>query len=266
MCETKICTKCKLELDVNLFGKRTKSKDGLQFRCKKCKSESNKIYSEKNPSYFNEWYKKNPSKNTERYKRHYAKNKDIILKRGKIYRDENKEKRSDTCKKYVEENKEKVKKQTGKWYQNNKVRVAKQGKQYRIDNKEKVKELNKLYSKNNKDKCNINTQNRRARKLLLPSTFTLEEWESCKAYFKNSCAYCGKELLLEQEHFIPITKGGSYSKQNIVCACRGCNASKGNRLFNSWYKIQDSYSKERENKILEYLHYNKQNIQQLSIF
>lgn len=258
MCETKICTKCKLELDVNLFGKRAKSNDGLQFQCKKCKSKSNKIYNEKNPSYFNEWYKKNPEKNSERYKRNYIKNKDILLERGKIYRDENKEKRNETCKRYNKENKEKVKEQVGKWYQKNKVALAKHYKQYRINNKEKVSEGNRRWAKDNKDKCNINTQNRRTRKLLLPSTFTLEEWECCKVYFGNSCAYCGKKLPLEQEHFIPITKGGSYSKQNIICACRSCNASKGNRDFEVWYKKYKFYSKEREDFILEFLELNKE--------
>jgi len=36
---TKICPKCKRELDVGRFSKNTSAKDGLQRRCKDCASE-----------------------------------------------------------------------------------------------------------------------------------------------------------------------------------------------------------------------------------
>ena len=76
---------------------------------------------------------------------------------------------------------------------------------------------------------------------------------SSDEYFNNSCAYCGAKCELEQEHFIPVTKGGEYTKNNIITACRSCNASKGNRDFDEWYKNKDFYNKDRENKIKQYL-------------
>lgn len=52
---TKICSFCKIELDVSNFSKRLRSKDGLRNRCKKCDRTAEKTYRNKNPSqrYFN---------------------------------------------------------------------------------------------------------------------------------------------------------------------------------------------------------------------
>ncbi len=77
-------------------------------------------------------------------------------------------------------------------------------------------------------------QRRRARKRALPATLTAQEWDDLKAKFDYRCAYCGKawfeiEGVLEQEHVIPVTRGGAYTADNIVPACKSCNSKKGNR-------------------------------------
>ena len=57
---------------------------------------------------------------------------------------------------------------------------------------------------------------------------------------------------LTQDHFIPLSKGGEYSKKNIIPSCRSCNSRKSNKDFYEWYKGDIHYSKERVNKIEEY--------------
>jgi 5-methylcytosine-specific restriction endonuclease McrA len=55
---------------------------------------------------------------------------------------------------------------------------------------------------------------------------------------KYRCIYCGKDLLVdfetfmsaEEDHLIPISKGGLDEKPNIVMACHLCNLLKAN-----WY-------------------------------
>ena len=78
-------------------------------------------------------------------------------------------------------------------------------------------------------------------------------WLSIKQYFNNECAYCGKSVRLEKEHVIPFTKGGTLSVDNIVPACRKCNASKGANDFEDWYKKSDVFNEERYLLIKEYL-------------
>ena len=41
---TKVCSKCKRELPAEAFGKKTRSKDGLQDYCLECSREANKVY------------------------------------------------------------------------------------------------------------------------------------------------------------------------------------------------------------------------------
>ena len=75
----------------------------------------------------------------------------------------------------------------------------------------------------------------------------------CKEYFNYSCAYCGNTNNLTQEHVIPVTKGGSYSKNNIIPACITCNCSKQNEDINIWYKKQSFYDINKERKIYQYI-------------
>lgn len=47
MCQTKVCTKCQEEKDLELFGKSNRTKDGKQTHCKECKNKQAKIDKEK---------------------------------------------------------------------------------------------------------------------------------------------------------------------------------------------------------------------------
>lgn len=67
---------------------------------------------------------------------------------------------------------------------------------------------------------------RRAKRHEIVATFTLEAWKELLKYFGNRCAYCARSRTLEQEHMIPLVRGGDHTEENIVPACRSCNAHK----------------------------------------
>lgn len=113
-------------------------------------------------------------------------------------------------------------------------------------------------------KKRISNQIRRTFKRQLPSTLTDMQWLTIKKQFNNRCAYCNRELPLEMEHFIPLSKLGEFSVNNIICACKPCNSSKGNKDFFEWYSKHDYYSKKREKFILKFLNY-KDGIQQITL-
>jgi 5-methylcytosine-specific restriction endonuclease McrA len=50
---------------------------------------------------------------------------------------------------------------------------------------------------------------------------------------QQPCHYCGGAGG-EADHIVPISRGGLNHPQNLVPACRSCNASKGNRLVSEW--------------------------------
>lgn len=48
----------------------------------------------------------------------------------------------------------------------------------------------------------------------------------------HNCQYCGHRFMTEEltfDHVVPRAKGGKTTWENILCACRSCNAMKGDR-------------------------------------
>jgi hypothetical protein len=51
------------------------------------------------------------------------------------------------------------------------------------------------------------------------------------------CAYCGADgVALQRDCVLPISRGGRYTLDNVVPACRSCNASKSNDEVTSWMR------------------------------
>lgn len=224
----------------------------------------------------------------------YARCKECVLKAQKKYVRNNPEKRKETTKKYNEANKEKVKKIHNDYWSLNKERFSQWRKTRRLEHYEEFLVREKEYRENRRDQINeikrkyrisdkakqvrrryfqtpkgkelilVNRQKRMALKKSLPINFDMKTWEETLLYFNNQCAYCGKETDLEQEHFIPLTKNGEYTRNNIIPACKSCNCSKKDRDFFKWYPRYKYYSKRREQKILKYLNY-KDDTQQLAL-
>jgi len=68
---------------------------------------------------------------------------------------------------------------------------------------------------------------RRVKLLKTEGSFTAPEWELRKKEFDYHCAYCGKKTQkLTADHYIPLSKGGNNSIDNIVPACIKCNKGK----------------------------------------
>lgn len=250
MLETKICAKCKVDKPLEEYHKHKREKDGLQSICKQCL----KLY-----------YLENREKAKQNSRQYNASNKDSI----KQYHENNKERIGQAQKQWRSNNQKYIKQYSKQNYSGNKERLKKLSKQYyidnpghykqyRADNAERIKRKQREWQKANPDKCNAIVQRRNAVKKDLPSTFDAEQWAICKAHFNSHCAYCGKELPLTQEHFVPLSKGGGYTADNIIPVCQSCNSSKSNKLFSEWYPKQKFYSKKRERLIYTYL--NKENL------
>lgn len=84
-------------------------------------------------------------------------------------------------------------------------------------------------SKNGQETGRAHVRRRRAIIAEVENTLTQQEWQDILKKFDYKCAYCGTDEKIEMDHVIPISKGGPHTKNNVVPACRFCNASKGNR-------------------------------------
>lgn len=240
------CSKCKKDLPAtkDFFHKGKDNKYGLRSKCKACRAVEKKIYREKH--------------------------RDKLNQQSREYHKIHREKEREYKKKYYEENKEKIKLKRpiwwDNWYQNNKDELLEKRKiKYRKNREYEISKVRK-YQKSEKGRININihVQKRKARLKDLPHTFSSKDWSNCLKYFNNKCCYCDQYEKLTKDHFIPLSKGGEFTKDNILPACLSCNLSKHNNDFYNWYRKQPFYSKIQENKILAFLGY-KDNTQQLSL-
>jgi 5-methylcytosine-specific restriction endonuclease McrA len=62
------------------------------------------------------------------------------------------------------------------------------------------------------------------------------EWSEIRAAW-GGCAYCRTTgVPLQRDCVLPLSSGGRYTVENIVPACRSCNASKSNDEVTAWLR------------------------------
>ena len=63
-----------------------------------------------------------------------------------------------------------------------------------------------------------------------------EQWAALKVAWAG-CAYCGAtDTPMQRDCVLPISRGGRYTLDNVVPACRSCNTSKCNDEVTLWLR------------------------------
>lgn len=62
-----------------------------------------------------------------------------------------------------------------------------------------------------------------------------EQWSALVQAW-GGCAYCGALGSLQRDCVLALSRGGRYTLDNIVPACRTCNASKCNDEVTAWMR------------------------------
>ena len=139
--------------------------------------------------------------------------------------------RVEGCRKYQEEHKEQIALYKKIWTANNKERVDASKRSYYEREREVILARSKKWAESNPEKVRQakinNLRRRRAARHTSRGHFTVEEFkELCESY-GNKCLACGDtEAVLEADHVVPLTKGGSDSIDNIQPLCGSCNRKK----------------------------------------
>ncbi len=101
------------------------------------------------------------------------------------------------------------------------------------ENPDKFRAKTSAWRRSNPDKRRAQTKvaharRRGARAVARELLLTEAQWLELIEEFGGCCAYCGSSSrALTRDHVIPVSKGGTHTKDNIVPACRSCNSSKG---------------------------------------
>ena len=241
---SKRCPTCRETKAVSAFSRDSKKKDGLLYQCKECAREASRVYRAANSEKLNE-----------KKRVYHAANLEKEREKKRVYRAANPEKAREANRVWRAANSEKVREKNRVYYAANSEKAREANRVYKAANPEKVREYVRVYKAANPEKVRVHNQRRRARKANLPNTLTAAEWQYAIDYFHGYCAVCGrppknlfKTRRVNVDHWIPLSKGGGTTADNIVPLCSGedgCNNRKGNKDPEVWLVLKFGKRKAR---------------------
>lgn len=200
---SKACKGCGVEKDLADFYKQPGMADGHLNKCKVCVRTRTKQYRLEHSEYYAELDKARA-------------NLPHRVEARRKYQEEHKAEISEYKKRWTAENEDSVRASKRKHYELHRDEIIARSKKWGEDNPEKVKQA----------QAN-NSRKRRAAKHASLGSFTADEFKAlCDAY-GNRCLACGTtEAILEADHVVPLTRGGSNDIGNIQPLCGSCNRKK----------------------------------------
>jgi 5-methylcytosine-specific restriction endonuclease McrA len=139
--------------------------------------------------------------------------------------------RIEARRKYQEEHKEQIAQYKKIWTANNKESVGASKRSYYEREREDILARSKKWAENNPEKVRQaktnNLRKRRAARHASRGNFTVQEFEELCESYGNRCLACGNtEAVLEADHVVPLTRGGSDNISNIQPLCGSFNRTK----------------------------------------
>lgn len=246
----RVCRNCDIWKPYAILKKHKHQPDGIEKMCLDC-----------NRRQAGQYYADHTDEVLQRLRDEYAVNPERIKTRNKRSREkpENKIKAIARAKEWAINNPEKVKQAKRKWqeahaeeykvirrrcYQNKREHYLRKNKEYAKAHPEqrkktqqksnaKRREQLKTYRREHTLRYRMHAEVRRSRMRALPATFTVDDWHRCVDYWRECCAICNRPQglwhKLAQDHWIPVSRGGAYTSNNIIPLCHGingCNNSK----------------------------------------
>lgn len=181
------CSKCTAVLPESAFSPDKRTATGLQAQCKACRNAAMKAYR-----------LANPERSKEIQRDCYLRNAEAFKERARAY---DLRHRTERRAKHAE------------WQRSNAEYLRAYHRTYRLRFPERVRAKERNYD-------------HRKRANTPASDVTADLWAARVAEFGGRCAYCLTPGQVEMEHIDPVSRGGSHTMDNLVPACRSCNASK----------------------------------------
>jgi hypothetical protein len=229
---TKKCTRCGETKSLDDFYKPNPKTGKQESRCKACMRERAKEWGDKNPerkqTRLEKWRAENRDHELEYKRRYHKEHRDEELPKKRAYHKANVEREREYKNRHRRENYEKHRESFLKWFNANVEKIREAGRRWNEANRERRSQ----YYKDNRERYNQHSHTRRARIKGNGGIYTVSEWLALKEHYNHTCLCCGRrepEIVIEPDHILPITKGGSNSIDNIQPLCVSCNRRKSTK-------------------------------------
>lgn len=214
---TKRCTKCGEHKQREAFSKDADKRDGLNTRCKLCRSAGHAI-----------WRAENPLQVKANNDAWYAANIDKARAYSRSYRAANPESVKTSQAAWHVANPEKSKAGMAAWYAVNKDRVIASNAAWRAKNRKKVNGYSAAWKMANPETRRIHSLNRRAKLQDVGGKLSKGLFDKLFKLQRGKCACCKIPLgdKYHRDHNIPLALGGPNEDWNMQLLCKPCNLQK----------------------------------------
>jgi 5-methylcytosine-specific restriction endonuclease McrA len=132
---------------------------------------------------------------------------------------------------YHERNRESINARKRDWAATNREQERERLRQYR--DPEKDRERARQWNVENREQKREHRTRRRALLRGQGGQILKRDWMRLLARYGGRCAYCNAKAT-EQDHVIPLSRGGRHTIGNVLPACLPCNRSKHDHLLVEW--------------------------------
>ena len=151
------------------------------------------------------------------------------------YREENKDYFQEYQTKYWKENSAELATQKKEYIANNKSAHLKRQHNWYVKNIDDIKIRISQYKKDHPEQYQIYGSKRRAlKKTAISDKFV---YQDIIDKYGNRCVYCGGAFT-HIDHYVPLSKGGSHTLENVRPSCETCNLTKSNKLPEDFLKYK----------------------------
>lgn len=153
------------------------------------------------------------------------------------YRRANPEKRREGIARWRGANPERVRTSRAAYYASNAKKEREAAAAWQKANPERARSIKSAWHK-----ANPNSTAQRLRRYGVKPEMTAVQWREILVTNNHCCAYCGTAGPMTKDHVIPLSRGGTDNKDNILPACNFCNCSKGAKPLLEWLVISTGFS------------------------
>lgn len=179
---------------------------------------------------------KDRDKQLEYWRQYHQENREKLNKQSREYWHENREELLVKKRQHYIENREVILEQQREYYQANREAIKARTTAYRKAHPEQHSQYTGEWAKAHPELYRECQRRRKARK----NEATIGPVDEAAVYALNGrmCIYCGAIDNLELDHIHSLAGGGPHCEDNLVVACRRCNASKQDKPLAAWLQTQ----------------------------